>query len=147
MAGADLDLDEGGVSGKVLAPKDDGGLMAEVRFGDATGCCRGDCVRTEVLSSFVPLTPDGGVGDPGPEPFPFWLNLLEVSTFPMWVVRTVLLGDPAPPLQLELLHRFPLEAPSEDRLWCAMVAIVVVVDPLVAVVPLWVECLIDESCV
>lgn len=28
-----------------------------------------------------------------------------------------------------------------------MVAIVVVVDPLVAVPPLWVECLIDESCV
>ena len=59
-----------------------------------------------------------------------------------------------PPLQVEtavlllLLQRFPLEAPSEDRLWCAIVAIVVVVDPLVAVVPpLWVECLMDESCV
>lgn len=119
MAGADLDLDEGGVSGKLPTPKDDGGLMAEVRFGEATGCCRGDCVRTEVLSNFVPLTPDGGgVGDPGPEPFPFWLNLLEVSTLPMWVVRTVLLGEPAP-LQLEaaeLLHRLPLEAPGEDRL-------------------------------
>lgn len=62
-------------------------------------------------------------------------------------------GDDEPPLQevdtTELaLHRFPLDAPSEDRLWCAMVAIVVVVEPLVAVeLPLWVECLMDESCV
>lgn len=118
MAGADLDLEEGGVSGKLLAPKDDGGLMAEVRFGVATECCRGDCVRIEVLSSFVPLTVgDGGVGEPGAEtPLPFWFSLLEVSTLPMWVVRTVLLGEAPLQLDAELLHRFPLEAPSEDRL-------------------------------
>lgn len=113
MAGADLDLEEGGGGESVKeAPKDDGGLMAEVRFGVVeTGGCRGDCVRTEVLSSFVPL---GGVGDPGEPDTPLPFSLLEVSTFPMWVVRTVLLGEP---LQLELLlHRFPFDAPSEDRL-------------------------------
>lgn len=118
MAGADFDL-SGEESGN--APNDDGGLMAEDRFGVA-GWCRGaaadgdDCVRIEVLSNLVPL--DEGVGEPGVEPLvPFWFSLLEVSTLPMWVVRTVLFGEL--PLQVgeaEVLHRFPLEAPNEERL-------------------------------
>lgn len=106
VTGADLDLCAIGESaaGKVLVAKEEGGLMADVRLLDGEVAVFSLVelmrpfppfiwVRTEFLSNFVPLLA-GGDGGGDETLLLLRLSLLEVSTFPMRVVRTVFMGEP-----------------------------------------------------
>lgn len=139
-----------GESGKLLDANEFGGLIADERFGEEEPAASLDgeftvpvpfiWVRTELLSSFVPFAAGSGGGVVGG-----WFSLLDVSTLPMWVVRTVFSGEPLLLLLVVvgMLLRLLLE-PREARLWLSVDRAALEAP---AAIPLWFECLMDESCV